>query len=552
MKIRSKIILLVLPLISTPLILAAIISTFTARNSITAVATQFLQFKAEGIVSYADAQWSILEERNLQNNSSFVEAVVSAIESFAVSSIRSDSELIFAISEDGTVKISTHPFEPSPEETGALIDLISAGRGGWQNITIQGLSRVANVAVFEPLGWYLFVTEERDTFYSATNRIIYQMGIILAVSLIIGLIMLLYFAVYLTKPLVQVSETMTDVIRTRDMTQRVRVQYNDETGALGHTFNLMLSELEKANDNIKSYAIRAAVAKSQEQKIRNIFQKYVPKEVIGEFFRNPESMLVGDNRVLAVLFTDIRDFTALSEKLLPDEVVESLNQYFSLMVDSIMDRHGIVDKYMGDAIMAFFGAPVKHDNDALQSVYAALDMIESLKDFNIWQRQRGRPEFRTGIGINYGAVTLGNIGSEKKMEYTVIGDMVNLASRLEGLTKQYLEPLIVSDSVRNQIGDELPCRLLDKVIVKGKSISTGIYTVKRRLVGPEQQAWSSHAKGMELYYARDFKNAYYAFGEAFDVLPSDRPSRLLQDRCQFLIADPPPKSWTGAIEMDSK
>ena len=543
---------LVLPLISTPLILAAIISTFTARNSITAVATQFLQFKAEGVINYAEGQWSILEERGLEDNSSFVEAVVAAIESFAISSIRSDTEVIFAISRNGSLVISTLDFKLSPAEAGALVDLVTSGRTGWQSVTVLGQARVANIAMFEPLGWYVFVTEERDAFYSATNQIIYQMGAILVASIVLGLVMLLFFAVYLTSPLVQVSETMTQVIKTRDMTQRVRVLYNDETGALGHTFNLMLSELERSNDMIKSYAIRAAIAKSQEQKIRNIFQKYVPKDIINEFFSNPESMLKGDSRVLAVLFTDIRDFTALSERLPPDEVVESLNQYFSLMVDTIMNRNGIVDKYMGDAIMAFFGAPIKRDDDALRSVLAALDMTEGLRDFNIWQRQRGRPEFRTGIGINYGAVTLGNIGSEKKMEYTVIGDMVNLASRLEGLTKKYVEPLIVSESVHRKISGELPCRLLDRVVVKGRSISTGIYTVRRRLTGPEQQAWDKHAEGMELYYARDFKKAYYAFGEVFEVLPSDRSSRLMQDRCQFLIADPPPKSWDGAVEMDEK
>lgn len=552
MRIRSKIIALVLPLISTPLIVAAIISTFTARNSITAVATQFLQFKAEGIVDYAAGQWNILEQRNLQDNQSFVDAVYTAIESYARSAIRSETELIFAVSHEGEIPISTRDIELSETELQKLTDITVSDRTGWQNIDAEGLARVASVAPYDPIGWHFFVTEERSAFYSATNQIILQMSIILASSLLVGAIMLFAFAIYLTNPLIKVSETMTDVIKTRDMSQRVRVLYNDETGTLGHTFNLMLNELEHANENIKSYAIRAAVAKSQEQKVRNIFQKYVPKDVINEFFSNPESMLTGDNRVLAVLFSDIRDFTALSEKMPPDEVVDSLNQYFSIMVDTIMANNGIVDKYIGDAIMAFFGAPIKRTDDALRSVNAALDMNESLGDFNIWQRQKGRPEFRIGIGINYGAVTLGNIGSERKMEYTVIGDMVNLASRLEALTKRYIEPIIISESVQRKIDGKLPLRLLDKVIVKGRSIATGIYAVKRKLTDTEEEAWSKHAEGMDLYYKTDFKSAYYAFNEVIDLMPGDRTGRLMQDRCQFLMADPPPKGWTGAIEMEEK
>lgn len=552
MKIRSKIILLVLPLISTPLILAAVISTFTARNSITAIATQFLQFKAEGVIDYASGQWSILEQRGFQENSAFVDAVKTAIESFALNSVRSDSELIFAISDEGTVDIQTEEVELLPGEIDDLLALVANDGAGWKTITVQGVLRVAHIAAFDPLGWYLFVTEERATFYDSTNRIIYQLGAILGITLLAGFFLLFAFAVYLTNPLATVSETMTNVIKTRDMTQRVRIIYNDETGILGHNFNLMLSELEKANNNMKSFAIRAAVAKSQEQKVRNIFQKYVPKDVINEFFANPESMLVGDSRVLAVLFSDIRDFTALSEKLTPDEVVESLNQYFALMVDTIINRQGIVDKYIGDAIMAFFGAPVKRDDDALRSVFSALEMNEALGDFNRWQVQKGRPAFRIGVGINYGAVTVGNIGSDKKMDYTVIGDMVNLASRLEGLTKVYVEPVIVSESVRRKVGEELHFKLLDKVIVKGRTLGTGIYSVSRKLTSVQAEAWQMHAEGMDLYYARDFQGAYDAFGRALMALPSDKSSRILQDRCKDLIAHPPDLSWTGTIEMEEK
>jgi hypothetical protein len=177
----------------------------------------------------------------------------------------------------------------------------------------------------------------------------------------------------------QVVEAMKQIITTGDLRRRVELEYGDEVGELGHTFNLMTGELEKAYNQIKSYAFRAAVAQRKEQKIRQIFQKYVPADVIDQFFSNPESMLVGEKRSVAVLFTDIRNFTTISEMLAPDEVVESLNAYFGPMVDVVVAHGGIVDKFVGDAIMAVFGAPVKHDNDALQAVNAG---------FGIWKPWR--------------------------------------------------------------------------------------------------------------------------------------------------------------------
>ncbi|GAB1458041.1 hypothetical protein MASR2M48_33490 [Spirochaetota bacterium] len=203
----------------------------------------------------------------------------------------------------------------------------------------------------------------------------------------------------------------------------------------------MLDELQKAYDQIKKYAFETVLAQKKEEKIRHIFQKFVPQELIDRFFQNPEAMLVGENRELAVLFSDIRSFTSISETMKPDDLVNSLNHYFSSMVDIIMSHNGVIDKYIGDAIMAFFGAPVRRDDDAISSIKAALDMIEALDHFNEQQRGLGKPEFKIGIGINYGIVTVGNIGCDKKMDYTVIGDMVNLASRLEGLYKRFASNL---------------------------------------------------------------------------------------------------------------
>jgi class 3 adenylate cyclase len=339
---------------------------------------------------------------------------------------------------------------------------------------------------------------------------------------------------------------------TNDLSKRVAVLYRDEIGRLGHTFNLMTTELENAYDQIKSFAFKAVIAKSKETKIRNIFQKYVPKTVIEQFFANPESMLVGENRVLAVLFSDIRGFTPIAERLRPAEIVESLNQYFALMVDVILNHNGVVDKYIGDAIMAFFGAPVRHKDDALQSVYSGLAMIETLKDFNRWQAKKGRPDFRIGVGINYGPVTVGNIGSEKKMDYTVIGDMVNLASRIEGLTKQYREPILISESVYKKTSKDLHCRLIDRVVVKGKTQGVRIYTARKTLNSDKKEAWKLHQVGLDLYYGRQFREAAECFTEVKETLVDDRCSDLFLERCRLYMKSPPPEDWDGLVEITEK
>ena len=217
--------------------------------------------------------------------------------------------------------------------------------------------------------------------------------------------------------------------------------------------------------------------------------------MIETIFANPESMLVGDTRSVAILFSDIRSFTTISERSRPDELVATLNRYFSILVDIIMDRHGIVDKYIGDAVMAFFGAPVSYENDALDAVRAAATIADALDRFNAEQRTSGGPVFTTGLGINYGEVTVGNIGSERKMDYTVIGDTVNLASRLEGLTKYYGQPLVISSTVESRVSHEVPCRLIDTVVVKGKTVGERIYTTRAALSEASGSGSVGHPRG---------------------------------------------------------
>ncbi len=552
MNIRAKIVSIVLPLIIAPLVTGGIILSFSARNGITQIATEFLQFKLEDLISYADSQWSILMENDMEQNQEFIDAVKIAIESSAKNLIRSDTELIVAFDGSGAIRLATSDVKIRAEETSGLARIISEKLSGWQPVQLNGEERIAQVGTFEPFEWTIFVTEKRDTFYRAISQMYWQAGFILGGASAISIVLLLVFSYFLTKPLRAVVKAMRDIITTNDLSKKVEILYHDEIGELGHSFNLMTGELDKAYEQVKGYALKAVIAQHKEQKIRNIFQKYVPKDVIDQFFANPEAMLVGEDRILAVLFSDIRSFTSISEKMQPNQIVESLNNYFGIMVDVIIRHRGIVDKYIGDAIMAFYGAPVSHEDEAYEAAMSGLEMIESLKDFNVWQLKRNRPAFRIGIGINYGLVTVGNIGSEKKMDYTVIGDMVNVASRLEGLTKKYGEQMIVSDSMHKFIENDIPCRMLDKVIVKGKTTSLSVYTPRRELKPNEREAWQLHSEALELYYNREFERAARSFEEIQKILSGDKCSQMFLGRCKAYIKSPPRAEWSGAVAMEEK
>ncbi|HUW41263.1 MAG TPA: adenylate/guanylate cyclase domain-containing protein [Rectinemataceae bacterium] len=552
MSIRLKIILIVLPLIIAAVVLVGISSYFVAASAVTRIATDFLSFKASELEKYANSQFNLLAQNGFVGRPDMEAAAHAAVESFARSILRSDTEAILAVDAQGRTTMRAGPAEIAPDERETLAGLAGKEARGFGTLRIGGRDRVAAYFPFRPFGWLVLVTEDKAVFYGDVESILRTtLEFLLAVSAV-SVLLLLALARFLTKPLERVSAAMLRIIGSNDLSERVSVEYKDEIGQLSHTFNLMLAELGKAYEQIKRYAFDAVVAQKKERKIRSIFEVYVPKEVIDQVFTNPEGMLVGDNRVLSVLFSDIRSFTSISENMQPDDLVASLNRYFSTMVDVIMGRGGVVDKYIGDAIMAFWGAPKKKDDDALQSVTAGIEMTEGLHAFNEVQRAKGKPEFRIGVGINYGLVTVGNIGCDKKMNYTVIGDMVNLASRLEGATKMYHQPIIVSESVQYKIKDVLPCRHIDTVAVKGKKKGVKIYTPRRQLTPKESEIWGIHAEAIDSYYRRDFKGAVEGFGRILKIDGEDYPASIFRERASAFLKAPPPEDWNGVAVLTEK
>lgn len=284
------------------------------------------------------------------------------------------------------------------------------------------------------------------------------------------------------------------------------------------------------------------------RQLAGLFGEYVPPELVEEMSQNPESFtLESQNRELTVLFSDVRDFTTISEGLGAGELSQLMNEYLSAMTRVIYDHRGTVDKYIGDAIMAFWGAPIGDANHARHAVYSALGMISQVRVLSQDFRGRGWPELHVGIGINTGDMNVGNMGSRYRRAYTVLGDGVNLGSRLEGLTKSYGVSIIVSRATRDAV-PELAYRELDRVRVKGRDKPVGIYEPlgPREAVGDKlRDELEFYREALKLYRAQQWELAELQFVNLSKRSPKRALYRLYIERINQFRQFPPPTDWDG-------
>ena len=296
-------------------------------------------------------------------------------------------------------------------------------------------------------------------------------------------------------------------------------------------------------------------AKGKRQ-MTGLFGQYVPPELVDEMAKDPSNYsMEGESRDLTILFSDVRGFTTISESLNPKELSDLMNAFLSPLSQVIYDGRGTIDKYMGDCIMAFWGAPLRDDQHARHGVQAAFKMLEALEKLQGEFKARGWPEINIGVGLNSGKVSVGNMGSKVRLAYTVMGDAVNLASRLEGITKEYGAKIVIGEVTAAQIPD-LICRELDKVRVKGKDIAVAIFepigfdadvsTEKKALVNEFQQA-------VKRYRDQQWDAAESAFKALLAKDPSGETLySLYLGRIEVLRQEPPPSPWDGAYTFKTK
>ena len=326
--------------------------------------------------------------------------------------------------------------------------------------------------------------------------------------------------------------------------------HNDKTISLNYNIVPLLG-FEKAHKG----AVLVLENISQQKRVMGTLSRHLGSGVAQQLLDGEESRLGGVRQQVTILFSDIRGYTALTESMDAGEIVAMLNDYFSLMIDEIFAEEGVLDKYIGDALMAVFGVPFPSPADAAHACRCALRMMNALDIFNGRLKEQNHRPIAIGIGINSGEVISGNIGSEKRLEYTCIGDAVNLASRLEGASKTYGVPIILQETTQQALGPEFLVRELDLIRVKGKQQPARIY----ELLGSKDQgiapaladALPHFDAGLKAYRAQDFAAAETHFQGA-SQLTSDRPAKLFLERCQVLKDQPPGADWDGVWEMTTK
>ncbi len=283
--------------------------------------------------------------------------------------------------------------------------------------------------------------------------------------------------------------------------------------------------------------------------LTDTFSKYISKDLVSQIAKHEKEIkLGGSKRTISIFFSDIRGFTSFSEKTTPEKLTKILNIYLTEMTSIIMKNNGTVDKFIGDAIMAFWNAPLLEKKHAYFACISALQQITKLKEMQKKWKKQNFPEINIGCGINTGEAIIGNLGSNERFNYTAIGDSVNLASRLEGLTKFYGVSIIVSEETYRLVKNKFKFRKLDVVKVKGKSKPITIYELS---TNTDEKFIEFYEEAFSLYTKRKFKLARDKFKETLKLNKLDLPTKMMIARCNSYIKNPS-KYWSGVFEMSSK
>lgn len=286
-----------------------------------------------------------------------------------------------------------------------------------------------------------------------------------------------------------------------------------------------------------------------EKRLKSTLTRYMSKEVADKLMQSGELILGGETREATILFSDIKGFTSIAERSSPHEIVTMLNDYFTIMVDIVFSHKGILDKYIGDALMAVFGAPLASREDPDNAVRAAIQMMEALNEFNRIRVLDEKELLQIRIGINTNEVLSGNIGSIKRMDYTVIGDGVNIAARLEQINKYFDTNILISEFTRKKLKGDYLMRKVDLIRVKGKSKPVMIYQVMDHYTEETFPNLSdvlvNYNEGLEYYESRDWEKAAKCFERALQYNSKDNLPQFYLDRCLYFMDIPPEEDWDG-------
>ena len=366
---------------------------------------------------------------------------------------------------------------------------------------------------------------ERDTL----GLVVLMATIFSALVLVLGI----WLSLRITTPLKKLEQEMT------------RIQKFDIEG------------VSVVNSIFREISSIAATIVDVRQSLRS-FRRYVPADLVAQLVNTHQLAGLGGKRQdLTIFFSDIENFTTWSEYLDPEELIGVIARYFAGMTEIIHRHHGTVDKYIGDAIMAFWGAPVDLVDHAWHACNAALECLQFQHQLNQELASQGLAEINTRIGLNSGEVLVGNVGYEERLNYTVLGDHVNIASRLEDLNKYYQTNIIISANTADRVVDRFRCRSLDKVVVKGRSRQIQIFELRGHSVESDNGMSESEFvdlanQAAELYFSRHWAEALLFYEKILASRPHDKPSSIMLERCRKLVANDPGPDWQGYIVLRDK
>jgi len=339
--------------------------------------------------------------------------------------------------------------------------------------------------------------------------------------------------------------------QTSDVTMDAELEFRGEKISVNLTVLPLVSVEQK---KIGSMLIIDDI--SSEKRMKSTMSRYMDPGLADQLLAGGEDFLGGKSTTATVLFSDIRGFTTLAEELGAQGTVSLLNEYFTIMLDCVQDEGGILDKFIGDAIMAAFGVPIAHDDDEDRAVRSAIAMMNALASWNEERLAYGQKAVNIGIGLNTDLIVSGNIGSPKRMDYTMIGDGVNLAARMESACKQYGVKILISENTYKKLRGTYRIREIDRVVVKGKSEPVGVYEVldyhNDETFPNLMEVVNNFKNGLTRYRACNWEKAIGAFKEALKLHQNDKLSQIYIERCEFLKKNPPGDGWNGVWVMTSK
>jgi adenylate cyclase len=390
----------------------------------------------------------------------------------------------------------------------------------------------------------LTATQEASDKVVKLQDSLHRISIILV---LLATILAISLAAYITKNIVKPVRILlrgTNSVIGGSLEMALPVTSSDEIGNLTTAFNSMTGELRKAD------------------MVRDMFGKYIDPRIVKDLISQQQfNKGKGERQLMTILFSDMRGFTDLSEGLMPDTLVTILNRYFTLMSEAVHENDGVIDKFIGDAVMAYWGMPFNQENKQAQlAAMAALEMFEKLKSFReempeLLGMRRNLPEISIRIGIATGEVVVGNIGSEKTKNFTVIGDTVNLASRLESANKAYGTQTLITGETSALLHQNIVTREIDNIQVPGKQEAKKVFEImgmSGMMTPALLDLKKSYEAGLAAYLSRDWQSARNAFRKCLEIKPDDGPSATFLKRTDHFLLNPPEPDWNGTWVITQK